>query len=99
MSSKSASANIASMVIGELSTQLLQSSVQDASPPGSVRLLRKQLRGLRAAQGVERSAAREQQIGELEYELEERERKYRRSCYRVVSGDLGHIWELYSCMG
>ena len=48
------------------------------SPPGSVRLLRKQLRGLRAAQGVERTAAREQQIGELEFELEERERKYRK---------------------
>ena len=51
---------------------------ESASPPGSVRLLRKQLRGLRAAQGVERTAAREQQIGELEYDLEERERKYRK---------------------
>ena len=51
---------------------------QDASPPGSVRLLRKQLRGLKAAQGVERTAQREQQIGELEYELEERERKYKK---------------------
>ena len=32
----------------------------------------------RAAQGVERTATREQQIGELEYELEERERKHRK---------------------
>ena len=51
---------------------------QDQSPPGSVRLLRKQLRGLKGAQGVERTAAREQQICELEFELEERERKYRK---------------------
>ena len=54
-------------------------SAPEESPPGSVRLIRKQLRGLRAAQGVERTAAREQQIGELEFELEERERKYRKN--------------------
>ena len=52
---------------------------QDISPPGSVRLIRKQLRGLRAAQGVERTAGREKQIGELEFDLEERERKYRKA--------------------
>ena len=53
-----------------------QQPEQSPSPPGSVKLIRKQLRGLRAAQGVERTAAFAQQIGELEYELEERERKH-----------------------
>ena len=53
------------------------------SPPGEVRQLKRQLRGLKEAQlepGQEPSdrAARRQQIAELEDDLEERERKFRK---------------------
>ena len=55
---------------------------QDDSPPGSVRALKKQVRGLKAAQfipGQEPSAmAARAQIDGLECELEERERKFRK---------------------
>ena len=48
------------------------------SPPSAVRHLRGRLQGLRRAQVVDRTAAREAEIGELEFELEERERKFRK---------------------
>ena len=58
-------------------TSLLQ------SPPSDLRAMMKQLRGLRAAQaipGQEPSAlaARAQQMDGLEYDIEERERKFRK---------------------
>ena len=56
---------------------------QIASPPGSVRQLRKQIRGLRAAQAIPGQepaalAARAQEIDGLECDVEERERKFRK---------------------
>ena len=56
---------------------------QIASPPGSVRQLRKQIRGLRAAQAIPGQepaalAARAQEIDGLECDMEERERKFRK---------------------
>ena len=56
---------------------------QIASPPGSVRQLRKQIRGLRAAQAIPGQepaalAARAQEIDGLECDIEERERKFRK---------------------
>ena len=55
----------------------------DDSPPGSVKALKRQIRGLKAAQaepGQEPSAraARAQQIDGLECDLEDRERKFRK---------------------
>ena len=55
----------------------------DVSPPGSIKQLRRQLRGLREAQtipGQEASvmAGRAQQISELSFDLEEREHKLRK---------------------
>ena len=55
---------------------------QDNSPPGSVRALKKQIRGLSAAQVIpgqqpEALAARALQIDGLQTDLEERERKFR----------------------
>ena len=56
---------------------------QDNSPPGSVRALKKQIRGLSAAQVIpgqqpEALAARALQIDGLQTDLEERERKFRK---------------------
>ena len=56
---------------------------QIASPPGSVRQLRKQIRGLKAAQAIPGQepaalAARAQEIDGLECDMEERERKFRK---------------------
>ena len=38
--------------------------------------LKRELNGLRRAQGVEQTAARAQQIGEAEYDLERRQAKF-----------------------
>ena len=56
-------------------------SPQSESPPGDVKQLKKQIRGLKAAQAIpgqqpSELAARAQQIDGLESDLEERERKY-----------------------
>jgi hypothetical protein len=56
---------------------------RDDSPPGSVRQLRKQLRGLKGAQAIPGQTAadlanRAYQISEMEYELEERQRKFKK---------------------
>ena len=55
------------------------------SPPPSVKALKKQIRGLKAAQAIpgqepSAMAARAQQIDGLECELDERERKFRKYC-------------------
>ena len=48
------------------------------SPPADVRAVQRRLAGMQRAQLVERTAAREEQIGELEFELDERKRKFRK---------------------
>ena len=57
---------------------------ESPSPAGSVKKLKKQIRGLKAAQTIPGQtpadmAAREQQIDGLEYDLEERQRKKRKT--------------------
>ena len=52
--------------------------IPDPETPPSIVLLKKQLHGLNRAQGVQPTAERAQQIGELEYELERREAKRRK---------------------
>ena len=49
-----------------------------AGGAGDVRAIQGRIAGLKRAQLVERTAAREEQIGELEYELDERKRKFRK---------------------
>ena len=49
-----------------------------SSPPGDVRAIQKRLAGLQRAQMRNCTDAREEQIGELEYELDERKRKFRK---------------------
>jgi hypothetical protein len=49
-----------------------------SSPPGDVRAIQKRLAGLQRAQLVNCTDAREEQIGELEFELDERKRKFRK---------------------
>jgi hypothetical protein len=60
-----------------------QQPQEDESPPGSVRALKKQIRGLLAAQAIPGQqpadlAARAQHIEGLQTDLEERERKFRK---------------------
>ena len=63
--------------------QQRQPHQQEDSPPGSVRAVKKQIRGLLAAQAIPGQqpadlAARAQQIDGLQTDLEERERKFRK---------------------
>ena len=56
---------------------------EDASPPGSVKALKRQLRGLKAAQSITGQepaamAARAQQMDGVEADLDERQRKFRK---------------------
>ena len=51
---------------------------EELETPPSIVQMKRELHGLRRAQGIEQTAARGQQIGELEYDLERREKKFRR---------------------